>query len=422
MILTLLLFWFSSFREPIISDGYVSHLSVYPGDSLTIFLNAYKKQDDYSVRIYNLKGNAVAKYVATVFPQDRNSQEPWKNGFGYKPTFKIKVPNLKSGVYLIDDQIPLIIKARHPKIIIVYSSNTENAYCNAGGKSLYSYNSSNRKAATVVSFLRPINLPKHSEAFLRWFYKLGIADVGYVIDHDLDDYKTIANSKLLMIVGHSEYWSLQARKNFDHFVNEGNDALVLSGNTMWWQVRYEHNGTQLVCYKSESSDPEISLHLKTINWDNPVLNYSIISSIGADFPRAGFGQKTDRGWDGYKIINPKSPLLKDIRARKGKIISLPTDEADGTPLSNSSSTNLPQPDYKVLGFNKIEIVGYDSTFREKDGIATWIVFKKNEKSGIVINTASTDWCSQRGMNIPEIKKITLTMISLLLKKENVFSE
>jgi hypothetical protein len=406
--------------ENLVSDGYVDRLSVRPGDSLTVYINAYERKEKYALKLYDLKGDVVAKFQTTIYPQQINKDEPWKNGYGYLPTLKIKVPNLKSGVYLWEDQIPFVIKATAPKIVVVYSSNTENAYCSAGGKSLYAYNSTDKVAASVVSFLRPIALPRHSEAFLKWFCKQGFQDVGYITDADLDNYAEIKSARLIMIVGHSEYWSLQGRTNFDKYVNAGNDALILSGNTMWWQVRYLKKNNQLICYKTVP-DPEPSSRLKTVNWDNPILGYPIINSIGADFPRAGFGQKTDKGWDGYKVVNPQSPLLKGLKYKKGDIIPLASDENDGAPVIGFADKHKPIVDNKLLGFEKIEVVGYDTTYRVKDGLATWIVFKKNKKSGIVINTASTDWCSDRGMESSEIKKITATMIQLLLKKENVFS-
>jgi hypothetical protein len=419
-ILLLISFFSPSERENLISDGYVSSMSVKAGDSLTIYINSYERKEGYTLKLYNLKGDVVAKFQTLIFPQERTKYEPWKNGFGYKPTLKIKVPDLKSGVYLWDDQIPFVVRASKPKIVVVYSSNTENAYCNAGGKSLYAYNSSDKISAATVSFLRPIPLPKHSEAFLKWFCKQSFQDVGYITDADLDNYSEFKNAKLLMIVGHSEYWTLEGRTNFDRYVNEGNNALILSGNTMWWQVRYNKKNDQLICYKT-LPDPETSACLKTINWDNPTLSYPIINSIGADFPRAGFGQKTDKGWDGYKIVNPQSPLLKGTKLRKGDIISLASDEYDGAPITGFTGKNRPIVDNELLDFEKIEIVGYDTAFRTKDGLATWIVFQRSKKSGIVINTATTDWCSQRGMSSNEIKKITVTMIQLLLKKENVFS-
>jgi hypothetical protein len=412
--------FFNPEREDFISDGYVNHLSVKPGDSLTVYINSFERKEGFNLKLYNLKGDVVAKFQTVIFPQERTKDEPWKNGFGYKPTLKIKMPNLKSGVYLWDDQIPFVVRANKPKIVVVYSSNTENAYCNAGGKSLYGYNSSDKKPATTVSFSRPISLPKHSEAFLKWFCKQGFQDVGYITDADLDNYAELKSAKLLLIVGHSEYWSLQGRTNFDRYVNEGNNALILSGNTMWWQVRYNTKHNQLIGYKYEP-DPEPSPCLKTITWDSPLLGYPIVSSIGVDFQHAGYGQKQDKGWDGFKIVNPQSPLLKGLKLKMGDVIPLSSDEYDGVPITGFAGKNMPVVDNQLLGFEKIEIIGYDTTFREKEGLATWIVFQRNKKSGVVINTASTDWCSQRGMSSAEIKKITLTMIQLLLKKENVFS-
>jgi hypothetical protein len=330
---------------------------------------------------------------------------------------------LKSGVYLWEGKVPLVVKAAQPKIIILYSSNTENAYCPAGGKSLYGFNSTGNKMASRVSFLRPIPLPRHSEEFLRWIIGQNLKDVGYITDKDMDNYDEIKNAKLLIIPGHNEYWTLQARKNFDRFVNSGKDALILLGNTMWWQVRYEENGTQLVCYRNADDDPIESPKLKTINWNQRQLDYPILNSIGVDFSLAGFGLiHKDKGWDGYKIVNSNSPFLEGVNLKKGDIIPLPSDEYDGTLVSGFTGRVSPVADQKALGFDKIEIVGYDSTYRlGSDLMATWIVFKKSKTSGIIINTATTDWCSGRGMRNRDIQKITLTMIRKLLNGENVFS-
>ena len=417
--IALLFFSWLTPKETIVADGYVDKLSVHVGDSLTVFINAHKEKDDFVLRLYDLKGNAVARYKVAVAPQEKRKDKPWENGFGYKPTLKIKVPPLKSGVYLWNDEIPFVVKSTKAKIIVVYSSNTENAYCNAGGKSLYAFNSTEKKPAAIVSFHRPIPLPRHSEAFLKWFAKQNYSDVGYITDSDMDDYDEIKKAKLLMIVGHSEYWTLEARRNFDRFVDEGKNALVLSGNTMWWQVRYNHNQQQLIAYK-DYPDPEPSVRLHTINWSKPELGYPIVNSIGADFLHAGYGLKQDSGWDGYKIVSPQSPLLKGVKIKKGEVLKLSSDENDGAPLLGFEN-HQPIIDRSSLGFERIELIGYDSTFRAKHGVATWIAFRKTRKSGVVINTASTDWCSHRGMGSDDVRRITKNMISKLLRNENVFS-
>ncbi len=407
----------------LIVDGYSDRLSVRAGDSLTLYLNASEVASKYSLKLYDLANKEVAEFKVDVAPQEPAKRRPWEEGFGYQASARLRIPNLKSGIYLWEGKIPLVVKSQNPKIVILYSSNTENAYCPAGGKSLYGFNSTDFKMASKVSFLRPIPLPKHSEEFLRWIHTQSLPEVGYVTDMDMDNYQEIRKANLLIIPGHNEYWTEKARRNFDQFVNEGKDALILSGNTMWWQVRYESDNTQLVCYRTANEDPIKSPKQKTINWNELQLEYPILNSIGVDFSLAGFGLKhRDKGWDGFKIVNGNSPLLEGVNLAKGDIIPLPSDEYDGTLVSGFKGAHTPLPDRKSLGFEKIEIVGYDSTYRlGSDLMATWIVFKKSKSSGVIINTSSTDWCSSRGMRNSDIRKITLTMINKLYRKENVFS-
>jgi hypothetical protein len=402
-------------------DGYTDKLSYFPGDSAIVYLNATDTLKAYKIKLYDLRGKEVAQYSTTVFPQKMDQTKPYEFGFGYSPTMKISVPDLKSGVYLWDNKIPFIVKSHAPKIIVLYSSNTENAYCNAGGKSLYTTNSTANKAATKVSFLRPIQLPKHSEAFLRWIVTQDIDNVGYITDVDLEQYNSIKKCSLLIIAGHSEYWTLQARKNFDRFVADGKNALVLSGNTMWWQVRYNKTKDQLICYRKASDDPMKSKKLKTINWNDLTLAYSITQSLGVDFSLAGYGKKADKGWDGYRIVC-RSPLLEGTKLHNGDILYFQSDEHDGAPLVNTHDA-VPLINKNALGFDKAEIIGFDRVSRGGvDGVATWIIFKATKTSGTVINTASTNWCAYNGIGInSDIQKITLNMITKLINNENVFS-
>jgi hypothetical protein len=423
LLLFLSLFILFSFdQENLIIEGYCSKVSASPGDSLTVFVNAGEKRDHYDLKLFDLEGKQVATYKANVFSQEPQHDKPWQHGYGYKPSLKIKVPYLKSGVYQWEDRIPLIIKTAKPKIVVVYNSNRENAYCNGGGKSLYAFNSSESKPTHTVSFLRPMRLPRHAEPFLRWFETQPFKDVGYIADVDLDNYDAWSSAELLIITGHSEYWTLQARKNFDRFVNEGKNAIVLSGNTMWWQVRYSKDKTQMICYKSKDDDPIANKKLKTINWNDPKLNYPITKSIGVEFPNAGYGRKTDKGWDGFKILT-HSPLLEGTTLKVGDILPLPSDETDGVSLLGFTHEGHPIANTNALGFEKMEIVGYDKVFRlEKEGYATWVVFKRSKKSGVIINTVTTDWCSSQGISNQNVKIITLNMIKKLMAKQNVFSQ
>ena len=404
-----------------ITDGYVSKLSASPGDSIDLYVNATRADNNYHLRLYDLSGKQVYNIKVAVFPQIMSAMNPSENGYGYRRTARMSVPELRSGVYMWDNQIPFIIRSRSAKINILYSSNTVNAYCNAGGKSLYGFNSTENTAGQKVSFLRPMPLPRHSEAFLRWMVRQDFQDVGYITDLDMEEYTSIKKAKLLIIPGHSEYWTLQARKNFDRFIHEGKNALILSGNTMWWQVRYNKAKDQLICYRDDKADPIRSEKLKTIRWCEPSLRYPIYTSTGTDFGNAGYGLKKDSGWDGYKIMK-ESPLLEGTGLKKGDILKCPSDEMDGAPVTYLQD-GAPTIDYQHLSFVKIELVGYDLVSRSgKEGVATWIVYQPGTSAGIVINTASTDWCSQRGIGVNEaIQKITANMILKLLNGENVFS-
>lgn len=237
-----------------IIDGYTNKISTFPGDSIELYLNA-RLSGKHNLQLYDLSEKTVFSQTIQVFPQSVTNPRSYEAGFGYRRTCKIAVPDIPSGVYLWENKIPFVVKTRNPKITIVYASNTVNAYCSSGGKSLYAFNSTENTGAQKVSFLRPIGLPKHSEAFLRWVLKENIKDVGYVVDLDMEDYNDIRESRLIIIPGHSEYWTLQARRNFDRFVNEGKNALILSGNTMWWQVRYNKAKDQLICYRDKNADP-----------------------------------------------------------------------------------------------------------------------------------------------------------------------
>ena len=408
-----------SCSSPVI-DGYTDKISYTDTDSISIFINSKKEINKFDLTINDLQGNSVKTIQSSVFPQKMQSDKPYQNGFGYKETVRIKNPKLKSGVYLIDNKIPFVVKSsKQCDILIVYSSNTENAYCSNGGKSGYDYNSSQNKPSPILSFNRPMDLAVHSDEFLRWIATFKNYNIGYISDQDLDDYETIAKAKLLIIPGHSEYWTRKARENFDLFINSGKNALILSGNTMWWQVRYDLVNNQMICYKDAIKDPEPTVSLKTINWTESSLNYSTFSSIGLDFLHGGYGKEEDKGWDGYKIQNSESPLLNGTRLKKNDILKLETDEYDGAPLkisNNARNVHLENP----LNFFKYELIGFDRSTGNENANGSWIVMQKSKYSGIIINTGSTDWCRISGMKGKDseiIKKITINMIDLLLQQD-----
>jgi len=420
---------FNNTLESYVTGGYTDQVSYNPGDTIAFYID-FKVPDKLKavLPLRNAALQVVDSIKGVAFKQPEYGGNKSTDGYHYNANFGYLIPlNFKSGVYVVASrghEIVFTIKSatKDEPITIVYPSNTDAAYNNMGGQSLYV-----GPKADSVSFLRPkvsssTPLQFFASQFFNWVCTQHY-NVNYISDMDLDNYDNFKNSKLLIIAGHSEYWTRAARVNFDRFISEGHHSLILSGNTMWWQVRYSFDNTKLICYKG-NNDPINNALLKTNLWLTPYLNYPIINSIGADHAHGGNGlestsQGPDRSWKGYKIINGNSPILQHTGLKDNDIISIPTSEYDGTELI--SQTPPIQPNNSILKFNKVAIIGYDYGSYQPPypttTVGTFMVFQKTPSSGWIINTASTDWCSPRGFggaSSQQIIQITQNCINLLL--------
>lgn len=83
----------------------------------------------------------------------------------------------------------------------------------------------------------------------RWLEENGYSyDVAS--DHDLHrDPDLLDGYKVVVINGHSEYWSTEAYGAVDSFLDAGGAAIVMSGNTMFWRVSYDGDGAAMECRK-----------------------------------------------------------------------------------------------------------------------------------------------------------------------------
>lgn len=404
-----------------VKEGYTDKVSYFNGETVHVYLGGETEKKNYSIEVTNLSGETMAEFDVDLAVQNPQANS-YEKGYGFEETFSFQISDFPSGIYLIDDQIPFVVKPDVPKkVMVLYSSNTENAYCASGGKSTYAYNSSENIPAEIVSFHRPINLAFHSDEFLYWLADQTY-DVGYLCDMDMDDLSNLEGAELLIIAGHSEYWTRQARHNFDHFIDNGGNALIISGNTMWWQVRYTEDKSQMIAYKNFKNDTLVPDTLRSQVWSYAKLDYPIGNSIGVDFEHGGFGLKEDDGWDGFKIVCEESPLLNGTELEYGDILSLPSDELDGAHLEFKGNKVELINDY---GFYKYELIGYDLASRKENSNGVWIVMQKTPESGIIINAASTNWCDKSGINGDDgdlIEIITKNSIEILLNKKNVFSK
>lgn len=399
-------------------DGYTDKLSYYPNETVKLYVNA-SVVGKFKLPLNNCTG-APVDYLVSDFKSQNHGTNAYENGFQYTESSLYKISEgRKSGLFFWADKIPFVVKNpnKNGDIVVVLPSNTDNAYNSIGGKSSYT-----NPLSPTLSFQRPYSFQSFSKSFWPWIetqpYK-----IDYIVDSDLDDYNNFSYAKLLIIPGHSEYWTRTARENFDRFIESGKDAMVLSGNTMWWQIRYSDDGSKMICYK-DINDPVTDSTLKTMLWTTKSLRYPIENSVGANFDFGGYGTQKGVGWDGYKILAQNSPLLKGTNLKNEDVIKLPTSEYDGTPVKYVSGSAHPKVNNDTLKFHRIELIGYNEGFRTVKTVGTFIVVQKKQTSGVIINTGSTDWCSPNGMGGEHgdiIKKITLNGIDNLLNKQNVFS-
>ncbi|MBS1652178.1 MAG: T9SS type A sorting domain-containing protein [Bacteroidetes bacterium] len=384
-------------------------------------------------------------FVCYVSAQSNSTVTPWLN-YGYSPTYKYIVPSgLKTGIYNVGGKINLVIKnkLKNADITILYPSNTEAAYNNAGDKSLYAFNSIGNIKETEVGFLRPLSpfiineVKHHCYPFLKWLLPLSNQfSVQYIQDGDLDDYSEIAISKILVVIGHSEYWTRNARINFDKFIANGNHGVIFSGNTMGWQVRYDVNNTKLICYKNAALDPETNPLLKTILWTNPTLSFPVLNSIGVDWFLGAYGMHPYHGNYGYKIVEHNSPLLQGTGLAFHSQLDCQSYEYDAATVLGYDNNGDVKIDTVNAGFCKIELIGWDygnstsATPYVPVGFGTFIVAKKSANSGVIVNSAFNTFTGKTpsygkggfgGKDSLKIKIIILNTFNKLLNNQNVFA-
>lgn len=405
-------------------NGYTDKVSYNPGDTVNVFLSG-PPNASAAIPLYNTKRTTVQTTTVPIVTQKISSAKPWVDGFGYDKTFSFQIPEyFQSGIYTWLGQIPFVCKATNQAadITVVYPSNTTNAYNAAGGKSLYLPDASNR--AAVLSFLRSNVI--YYQQFYQWIDGLPYV-VRYVADSDLDNYGEIENSKIVVITGHSEYWTTQARLNIDKFIDSGKNVLILSGNTMWWQIRYNPSKNMMIGYKHGPADPLGNTKYSTISFDDPIVNYSVANSIGADYTLGGYGETLPNRWNGYKIVQENSPLFTGTGLTNGEILPLKSTEYDCVPVVKMlapGSTEIPVIDNTKLNYYKAELLAYDfaQNLEPGDGLGlgTFIVGQKTQTSGVVVNVASMDWCNYIVYN--QFKVMTKNMIDLSLNGGSLFTK
>jgi len=206
-----------------------------------------------------------------VIPQPADDDDAYKNGCNWQVTCTFNIPeDWKSDLYLAklrDDighytYIPVIVRSNSPgdqsKIAVVSATNTWQAYNNYGGASFYTCNRPSCSTfSSFVSYDRPLvnTVPTPSghlseiEHLLLKFLKTHGIDYEQLSDLDLHSAAAnglLNNYNVVILSGHSEYWSEEMKEAVESFLDQGGKLINLSGNTMFWKVQFDGNRMEKV--------------------------------------------------------------------------------------------------------------------------------------------------------------------------------
>ena len=447
-------------------EGYIEELSVTPGS--TIRLHASGVGDKTSLSIFRIASPDVCMLqdIPISFSDEPVPDQAYEHGAGWPVTWEYEIPaDWASGAYRISlrsrdsydkfsptkrnehgavHDVLLIVRATKPasssSILLQVASSTYHAYNDWGGKSTYNYNSPGGQSP-VVSTQRPgIGFYCHSgfdsweQDFIRFCDEQNIP-LELATNYDLhtwpdgfDDYK------LILSVGHDEYWSKGMRDNLEAFIGNGGNVAFFSGNSICWHVRFEEDGRKMVTYKEQyKQDPyfaEERFDELTALWSHPLINRPENSLSGVGFPAGGYHRSHGVFMDGdgaFTAHVPEHWIFEGTELKEGEKFggenTILGYECDGCHFEMKDGRPVPTCDdgtpenFQILaqgpcrwasGYDKIDVY-LKSGLQVEGGMACMGIYERN---GTVFTAATTDWAHGLGKD-PIVDRITLNIIERL---------
>jgi hypothetical protein len=268
-------------------EGYGSETSALPGDTLHYHVSAVPAAP-YRIEVYRLGwyGGTGARLVGCMpncadFRPGQSYPMPAPDGngmvtAGWPVTDSFTLPaDAETGYYRArfvlangrSTDTYVIVRpppGEQAHILVQVPVNTWQAYNTWGGRSLYDI-AGQAIEGNRVSFDRPYsgNGLANEYPFVLFLEREGY-DVAYQTDVDTDnDPSSLLGYKLVVALGHGEYWTSRMRDAFEAARDAGVNLAFMGSNQAYWQVRYENDDRVIVGYKS-TADPVDDPTLETI--------------------------------------------------------------------------------------------------------------------------------------------------------------
>jgi hypothetical protein len=266
--------------------------------------------------------------------------------------------------------------------------------------------------------------------FIRWLLRNGhspefCTDLDIHEDPDLCD-----RYRLLLSVGHDEYWTEPTRDRVEDFVSRGGNVAFFGANLCWWRIHLVDGGMAILCHQGGPRGAFDHCWTQT----------------GASSPEdvlSGVSYRNGGGWwdgprrtGGYIVQDPEHWVFARTGLRRGQAFGDDTSpplvgyECDGAPLesldresgiavlsSNAPSRGTP-PGFHLLAASLLDDDWQERPLREGfpagGGIhaATMGIFSRN---GTVFTAGTTDLAQVLGSGQDtRVDKITRNVIDRLL--------
>jgi hypothetical protein len=390
------------------------------------------------------------------------------------------------------------------RILLVLSTNTWHAYNDFGGANLYTGGTAvsllrpmapgslhkppgagrrvttthppDPQMATHVGYLRLNHLSPYAGSagwpdwelpFVQWAEQAGYG-LDVVTNADLEDHPDLlpappgAGYRLMLSVGHDEYWSGPMRDTVEGFIAGGGNVAFFSGNTSFWQVRLEDRpgdgpATTMVGFKGRLKDDPCYGTARvgelTSMWSDHLIGRPENRMTGVSFARGGYhriGKRVTNGSGGYTVHRPDHWMFDgtgigygDLLGAGATVVGYECDGCDfsyrdglpyptgvdGTPagfeilgtapaahFTRTTATRPPKPhepsEIEFIASRLFEDRGPEATERIAYGHAVLGTYTSSA-GGTVVTSGSTDWAHGLAGRDAQVERITRNVLDRL---------
>lgn len=442
-------------------EGYAGRVSYAPGDELTLHVST--SAAEFAVEISRVGAERRTVWTSPgnegrEFPVPENASS---HGCQWPAAVRVNIPeDWRSGYYHValrvrdnggkfvqrntrtaEGSCYFILRPARPgatsKMLLQLASNTYNAYNNWGGFSLYAYHGRGGNQGHRVSFERPpaSQFGNWEQPFVEWAERAGYT-LELAANSDLEFRpEMLAAYRLVLSVGHDEYWSAPMRDHLEKFIAAGGNAAFFSGNTCCWQVRSEDGGRALTCWKQNyHSDPVYGARqgyaLLSSLWSHHLIQRPENQLTGVGFLWGGYHRSHGQYMEGsgaYTVHRPDHWIFEGTGLKRGDQFggkdTIVGYECDGCELTWRDG--LPYPTFRDGTPETFQVLGtaparwhpddsewYDRWEKGREGQA---VLGSYTRGGTVFTAGSTDWAHGLRGGDPVVQRITRNILDRLGK-------